>query len=641
MLLLYSEGFFMTVTIKEITDKFYEVIDRYEEHEDWWEESEIKPKIEYLIPFRNELEQVAVNYLEETDDTDDFVTAFAAFCTCVIRYDLVERDDWTYYDALKSIVASMSEKIFPEYFDECDDFKELLESICYVIVYNDYASEEFLDKLIELYAQWNYSVLGLFLFCLFACSYDAENDNEKIKILKIINNHINDDTRDYALDMNLYAQNRDSSINEASYRRLLPFCLFASERELITNAMLSVYETVRSRLGFKEDDKIDIPTLCKHFVNMTESHENEQRITSAYFYDFFDKLDTLKKTSHEHPAWYSGFIDRKESPLKKNLAMHIPAETAFSTRAIYKDIQLVKATEDKRKAMEDKEEMLSDFSHRFKNMRATSLFNVAKALMAMDDEELKGWGRTVLLEYGVKKDIIKEVEMLRLRYQNEQERLLSIIHKSMSDLSNGCNGIMDIVNKSIVRCITTIMYDDSSEPEMIRNYCLKDYNIDDLGDKFEEEVLFSEKSDAISWLSKNIFSLDVTISDSWKKLYFHRDRGMEILLTDLMNDLIMNDFKYADKDKTVRLDFSESGDVYIIKTSNRLSTNIDNNTKRIIQNKIGLQSQNSFFNFLNSACGINENSIVKQSRPDGLFSIEIKICKKLFVKDENDDNKIF
>lgn len=27
----------MTVTIKEITDKFYEVIDKYEEHEDWWE----------------------------------------------------------------------------------------------------------------------------------------------------------------------------------------------------------------------------------------------------------------------------------------------------------------------------------------------------------------------------------------------------------------------------------------------------------------------------------------------------------------------------------------------------------------------------------------------------------------------------
>ena len=117
----------MTVTIKEITEKFYEVIDRYEEHEDWWEESEIKPKKEYLIPFRNELEQVAVSYLEKTDDTDDFVTAFVAFCTCVIRYDLVERDDWTYYDALKSIVASMSERVFPEYFEECDDFRELLE----------------------------------------------------------------------------------------------------------------------------------------------------------------------------------------------------------------------------------------------------------------------------------------------------------------------------------------------------------------------------------------------------------------------------------------------------------------------------------------------------------------------------------
>ena len=623
----------MTVTIKEITEKFYEVIDRYEEHEDWWEESEIKPKIEYLIPFRDELEQVAVNYLEETDDTDDFVTAFAAFCTCVIRYDLVERDDWTYYDALKSIVVSMSEKIFPEYFNECDDFRELLEGICYVIVYNDYSNNEFYEKLQQLYFEWQSSILGLYLFCLFMYMYCSEPDDDKMEALKILYLHMCNDFSDYLLSKNTYKQNRDITFNEASYRRLLPFCFFASEKELMTNATLSVYETVRNRLGYEEDEQIDTQNLCKHLYNMFQSgSETDQLITCAYLYDLFAKLDTLPDTSNESSIWYNGFIDRKMYPYYKNLAMHIPTVIVPPNNfqeQFWIRMQLDKALEEKTKAMEEKKTVIRDFTHRFKNMRATSLQNVGKALLAMDDKTLKKHGRKVLLEYGVKENIIKQVEILGLRYEDQQNQLLTLLHESQSEEPDDCNDITDTINKAIVRCFTTLFFDLRDEPKLIRKKCFRDYDLITLRNSFEEEVLFLEKPDAVSWLNKNIMPVYFRFSDAWTKLYFKQDCGLDIILADLMTDLIMNALKYAVKSQTVSFDFTDEDAFMTIKTQNTSVENKDD----IPGTNMGLRSQNELLHYLNSACGYDGDSIIVESLSDGLFRAEIRLSRKIFMED--------
>ena len=249
--------------------------------------------------------------------------------------------------------------------------------------------------------------------------------------------------------------------------------------------------------------------------------ETDQLITCAYLYDLFAKLDTLPDTSNESSIWYNGFIDRKMHPYYKDLAMHIPTVIVPPNNfqeQFWIRMQLDKALEEKTKAMEEKKNLIRGFSHTFKNMHTTSLYDVAEALLAMDDEDLKDWGRAVMLEYGEKETMIKEVEMLRLRYEDNKDKLMSIINQSMSNTSRGSDSITDIVNKAIKRCINTLVYDGSDEPDMIREVCLKEYDIFALRDSFEKEILFVENSDAVAWINQNILRMNISFSDTWKKL---------------------------------------------------------------------------------------------------------------------------
>lgn len=627
----------MTVTIKEITDKFYEVIDKYEEHEDWWEESEIKPKKENLIPFRNELEQVAVSYLEETDDTDDFVTAFAAFCTCVIRYDLVERDDWTYSDALKSIVASMSERVFPKYFDDYKWIIELLNNICDVITNNNYQNR--LPSLYNdlIYSYHRCSIVSLFLFNYAVYCYCEYKRVNFFNILKKVYREMNDDYRNYALGLHMYSQHRDFSFNEVSSRKLLPFCFFGSDKDMITNATLSVYATVKERLGYKEKEKINPINFYEKtgkilFETKSRERNKENLITQFFYSDLFEKLNILQEVSYESSLWVTDAIDRETSPFFKDQAMHIPAIIAVPNllqKILDDNCALDKALEEKTKAMEEKKNLIRGFSHTFKNMHTTSLYDVAEALLAMDDEDLKDWGRAVMLEYGEKETMIKEVEMLRLRYEDNKDKLMSIINQSMSNTSRGSDSITDIVNKAIKRCINTLVYDGSDEPDMIREVCLKEYDIFALRDSFEKEILFVENSDAVAWINQNILRMNISFSDTWKKLYFKKDCGMNIILTDLMTDLFMNVLKFADKTQPVDFDFSEDDSFLIIDSKNKSVKD----KKGIPGNSTGLHSQNELLNYINHSAGNIANSVITESYPNGVFHVFIQIYKQVMNKE--------
>ncbi|MEE3451083.1 MAG: hypothetical protein VZR27_10415, partial [Acutalibacteraceae bacterium] len=98
----------MTKTIEEITRKFYEVIYNYsdDEHKDYWhlvtrkidgeDDSSWELKPEYKEEMQKELEKTVCSF---ADNSDDFATAFAAFITCVIRYNLCD-DTELYADIL-------------------------------------------------------------------------------------------------------------------------------------------------------------------------------------------------------------------------------------------------------------------------------------------------------------------------------------------------------------------------------------------------------------------------------------------------------------------------------------------------------------------------------------------------------------
>ena len=340
----------------------------------------------------------------------------------------------------------------------------------------------------------------------------------------------------------------------------------------------------------------------------------------------FGKIQKREDENGTIDSVYDSFIRREISlPLQRTGLILIPA--IIPTPDFFKELLDKNVALDN--ALESKEKLIRDFSHRFKNLRTTSLQNVGKALLAMDDKTLKKYGRKVLLEYGEKENIIKEVEILRLRYEDQQDQLLTLLHESQSEEPDGCNGITGTVNKAVTRCVTTLLFDASDEPKLIRKSCLNNFDIVLLRNTFEEKVLYLEKPDAILWLNDYIMPVHFSFSDAWTKLYFKQDRGLDIILADLMTDLIMNAIKYADKSQVTSFDFTEEEDLLMIKTKNMSVENKDD----IPGSNTGLRSQNELLNYLNSACGYDDDSITVDSLPDDSFRAEIRLSRKIFTED--------
>ena len=73
-----------------------------------------------------------------------------------------------------------------------------------------------------------------------------------------------------------------------------------------------------------------------------------------------------------------------------------------------KNEQLCKSEERTQKALDDKTKVIRQFSHTYMNMRATALYNIATELLKNEDAVYRNYGRKLLYEYSVKKNLTKD-----------------------------------------------------------------------------------------------------------------------------------------------------------------------------------------------------------------------------------------
>ena len=273
----------MTRTIEEITRKFYEVIDNYsdDEHEDYWVTRNIDGEDDHSWELKTEYKEKMQKELEKTvcsfaDNSDDFAAAFAAFITCVIRYNLCD-DDESYEDVL----SEAANRLVPSGLEDSEDLKQFLKDFSKTICENDYDN-------IEVFCDY-YSIALLYAFCYYMVSYCSRNGESPeaaesdMEFLKKLYQDMPDDMRKYALSL----ENYDEKIfNPAAPDQLFPFCYFKSEDELDMDAISTWWQ------GFLENpDNDDIRQTCIYFIikklnsrlNKDESGDDED-------------IDTLKNT---------------------------------------------------------------------------------------------------------------------------------------------------------------------------------------------------------------------------------------------------------------------------------------------------------------------------------------------------------
>ncbi len=640
----------MTKTIKEITEAFYDVTDKYTENETFWEVWPITLKEEFKPQIKSDLENVVKSF---SNNLDNFATAFAAFMTCVINYDIAEgsvkelseEEDTNGRLYIKSIEESI-ENIIDDKQPNSDKLRAFLKKFCTVVCENNY-----IDSMTELYKDYGseYSVVKLYSFCYVVFRYcTAGNEKDKdfwFEYVGDIFDSMGKDFIDYVFADGDYRIDY-KKFNPAFPYQLLPFCLVKSNTEMIADSISDVYQVVCEKMGISVNRELDLQSFCLGFKKLIDKSDREGLF---FVNDLFSKIAYLSKCSKtdregdmESYDWYDCSINRNDAPAERCACLHIPTSFPheknyrefFDTKMKYerKKQELEEVNQELEKANNDKNQIISDFCHRYKNLRANSLYRLAHVLLEMDDANLKMYGRLALLEYGIKEELVKEVEMLRLKFHNTREsrdELVTKVSESIDYSEDDTVSALDILRKAITRSVITIVHDGDSEAKMIRRFCFSDCDLISLRNSFESKMLFHENGDAVSWLNKNIIKLSVTLSDEWKKIRFKSGQYMDIVLTDLISEVIMNAFKYADKTQPMTIEFSEKEDALIVKSSNMTISS----KKGIPSSKQGIKSNKNILDILNEACKLNEESIETEESADGVFSVTAVIGKALLPKE--------
>ena len=234
-----------------------------------------------------------------------------------------------------------------------------------------------------------------------------------------------------------------------------------------------------------------------------------------------------------------------------------------------KNNELLEINDLLQKAQAEKKQIIAEFAHTYGNMQATTLQDIGTELLSVDDELLHEWGRKIMVEYAIKQNLTKEVEMLKLQFEDQSSKLI----QKMKDSLNSYEGktITALVSDALQRCFMSLLYGETRSDKSKRKLFFgSENNIEmreALQDSFEQSVLVGEQ-DMLNWLNeKSILDIPISISGIWKTLCFDDGGYAALLITNWITELLTNAIKYADKSKPISMSFSHENDMLIITIS--------------------------------------------------------------------------
>lgn len=285
------------------------------------------------------------------------------------------------------------------------------------------------------------------------------------------------------------------------------------------------------------------------------------------------------------------------------------------------------------KSQEDKKQIINEFAHTYSNMKATTLHEIADALLTAEGEEFRYYGGLVMVEYSIKKNLTKEIQMLKLRFEDNVQELLKEIRSTvfLSDSENTIQ-IQDIVSDAWRRCFITLLYDESSKGKDWRNLFFGTENHEEakksIKDDFEEYVLVkSNRYSTAEWLQKSgVINFQFSVSGLWNEIYFNKDDYASLLLTDWISEIFTNVIRYADKNQPVIIKFSSFGELLHIQLNNTKKPHF-----RLHNTQIGLHSMNAYLKKLNQNVGFNGQSM-EITNSENNYELNMFLKHKIFTE---------
>jgi len=279
------------------------------------------------------------------------------------------------------------------------------------------------------------------------------------------------------------------------------------------------------------------------------------------------------------------------------------------------------------KAQDEKKQIIAEFAHTYGNMQATTLQDIGTALLSVNDDWCHENGRKIMVEYAIKQNLTKEVEMLKLQFEDKSSALIQKLHDSITDYGKS---IQDLISDSLQRCFMTLLYGETRNDKSIRKlfFGTEDYeNIrESRQQSFEQNVLVGNES-SLSWIKdERILNLSIDMSEKWKELCFDEGGYAALLITNWITELLINAMKYADKSESINLAFYQSNDLLIITIQNLKEATATN----IHGTQQGISSITASIRRLNLAVDCDEN-VCEISENNNNYQLKLFISSKVLI----------
>ncbi len=627
-----------------MNQKILDVVMEFEKIADF-DDDKLKEKNHATDVRKQMLDMLKKFFVEES--RDDFVTLFGIYCNHYIRcylHKILSEEDFGVSELWDTITD--------------DNFQKYLLLIQHGIFEQD--AQDFFDAL-EISDEC--SLPHLYLFVFSADNFDSlEEPDKKEEFLEFMQEHynkMNAGLREYVLGTKFIRESYNPALDENP----LPYVKAVDKRQdhvfNIAKAMISWYPTYKQlhnkfdaytmmqylKEGMEETFNVKLPELDE--IPVDESLSAEQRLefqmASAVMKE---KLEALNIIFNPNESYHIDDDDDdndddnddetwrdKDAVVFRVRYLYIPVKISNAGSFLLDQMEKLKLQNEKLKLQEKQEKLVAGFTHRYKNLRATQLGNIAQSLLRMEDEQEKNWGRALLLEQARKETMNKEVTMLTLHYEGNVAKLVNILIDSLADDDEGID-ISAVLQTATLNCFVEFFYGKKGDPPRMRAR-VKDLwsDLDAKKISFEREVIFDKKI-CIEWMKENGFQLQIEIDERWQKISLREDDYAEVFFRDIFLETLKNFLKYGKVTEPVKLKLYSDANTLKISMKNLIATKFADDLKESTNKGLITMDDTLKSLYEGKSLRIPEHC-VNCIQSNETFFIELKMPAEIFLKGEN------
>ena len=284
--------------------------------------------------------------------------------------------------------------------------------------------------------------------------------------------------------------------------------------------------------------------------------------------------------------------------------------------------QMMNSMAERQRVVSEKNEIVQDFTHTYKNLKATNLYHIAQTLLARKTPEEQKLGRDILLEYSRKVTMTKDVYMMQLKYEHNTEHLRRLLQESctfaLPGMSSNGNHVPDLIDQALMTCLINIFYDPSHKDMRIHFCYAIPKEVKALYMEFEQDVLQGKRS-CLDLLNDHGLKIAFSMTPEWELLSFQPDEYAEIFLKDILVELLANFFLQGAVTAPIHLDFAADEQSFHLSVTNEMSAPLPKDASI----RVGMRSIDRMLSVLWNDLPATPQPHIELSEEDKTFHVQL------------------